>query len=88
MRNSREAAVTERETKILKVGARDYRGSPNQTESPISDVSNALKFVSLVRVVAEILIIQKFLFRNFEKLQNAQVHWVKHLRSKFNVSPC
>ena len=37
-----EAAVPEKETKILKEGARGDRGSPDQNESPISDLSNAL----------------------------------------------
>ena len=40
--NCREAAVPEKETKILKEGARGDRGSPDQNESPISDLSNAL----------------------------------------------
>ena len=42
VRNCREAAVPEKETKILKEGARGDRGSPDQNESPISDLSNAL----------------------------------------------
>ena len=42
VRNCREAAVLEKETKILKEGARGDRGSPDQNESPISDLSNAL----------------------------------------------
>ena len=37
-----EAAVPEKETKILKEGACDDRGSTDQNESPISDLSNAL----------------------------------------------
>ena len=42
VRNCREAAVPEKETKILKEGARGDRGSLDQNESPISDLSNAL----------------------------------------------
>ena len=42
VRNCRVAAVPEKETKILKEGARGDRGSPDQNESPISDVSNEL----------------------------------------------
>ena len=42
VRNSREAAVPEKESKILKEGARGDRGSPGQNESPIPDLSNAL----------------------------------------------
>ena len=42
VRNSREAAVPEKETKILKEGARGDRGSSDQNESPIPDLSNAL----------------------------------------------
>ena len=34
--------VPEKETKILKEGTRGDRGSPDQNESPISDLSNAL----------------------------------------------
>ena len=37
-----EAVVPEKETKILKEGARGDRGSPDQNESPIPDLSNAL----------------------------------------------
>ena len=57
VRNCREAAVPEKETKILTEGALGDRGSPGQNENPIPDFSNALWFVSLVRVVVEILII-------------------------------
>ena len=42
VRNCREAAVPEKETKILKEGARGDRGSPDQNESPILEISNAL----------------------------------------------
>ena len=42
VRNGREAAVPEKETKILKEGARGDRGSPDQNESPIPELSNAL----------------------------------------------
>ena len=42
VRNCREAAVPEEQTKILKEGARGDRGSPEQNESPIPDLSNAL----------------------------------------------
>ena len=37
-----EAAIPEKETKILKNGARSDRGSLDQNESPISNLSNAL----------------------------------------------
>ena len=40
--NLRIAAVPEKETKILKKGARGDRGSPNQNESPIPNLSIAL----------------------------------------------
>ena len=42
VRNCREAAVPEKETKILKERARGEKGSPDQNESPIPDLSNAL----------------------------------------------
>ena len=38
----RAAAVPEKETKILKNGACGDRGSPDQNESPVPDLSNAL----------------------------------------------
>ena len=60
VRNCREAAVPEKETKILEKETRGDKGSPEQNESPIPDLSNALWFVSLVRVVVEILILKKF----------------------------
>ena len=47
-------------SKILKEGARCDRGSADQNESPISELSNALQFVLLVRVVVEILMIENF----------------------------
>ena len=42
VRNCRDAAVQEKETKILKEGARGDRGSPEQNESPTPHLSNAL----------------------------------------------
>ena len=41
-RNCREAAVPEKEAKILEKGARGDRSSPEQNESPIPGLSNAL----------------------------------------------
>ena len=41
VRNCREAAVPEK-TKILKERARGDIGSPDQNESPVPDISNAL----------------------------------------------
>ena len=38
----REAAVPEKETKILKKGTRGDRGSPDKNESPVPDLSNTL----------------------------------------------
>ena len=69
VRNCREAAVPERETKILKEGAHSDRGSPDQNERPISDLSNTLYFVPLVRVVVEILMIEIFFSKFFENFQ-------------------
>ena len=68
-----EAAVLEKETKILKEGARGDRGSPEQNESPIPDISNALYFVSLVRVVLEILLFKKKIII-LKICKNAQVN--------------
>ena len=42
VRNCRKAAVPEKEAKILEKGARGDRGLPEQNESPIPDLSNAL----------------------------------------------
>ena len=42
VRNSREAAIPEKEIKILKKEARGDRGSPDQNESSIQDLPNAL----------------------------------------------
>ena len=73
VRNCREAAVTDKETKILEKGARGDRGSPKQSESPTPHLSNAFKVVSLVRVVVEISIFKKkFVF--FENLQKHPGH--------------
>ena len=40
--NGQEAAVSEKETKILRNGTRGDRGSPDHNESPIPYFSNAL----------------------------------------------
>ena len=42
VRNCRVAAVPEKEAEILEKGARGDRSSPEQNESPIPDLSNAL----------------------------------------------
>ena len=42
VRNGREAAVPEKETKILENGARGARASPEQNETPVPGLSNAL----------------------------------------------
>ena len=42
VRNCREAAVPEKEPKILEKGARGDRSSSEQNESPRPDISNAL----------------------------------------------
>ena len=75
VRNCPEAAVPEKDTKILKEGARGDRGSPDQNESPISDLSNALQFVPLVHVVSKILVIENFLSIFLKISKNAQVNW-------------
>ena len=66
---------TGKETKIQKEGTRGGRGSPDQNESLILGLSNALQFVRLVRVVVEILMIEIFLSVFLKVVKNAQVNW-------------
>ena len=56
-----------KKTEILKNGTHGDRGSSEQNESLILDVTNALYFVSLVRVVVILMI--KIFIRIFESLQ-------------------
>ena len=70
VRNCPEAAVPE-EYKILKEGARGDRGSPDQNESPIPDLSNALVRFSGTRSCGDIDDIN--FLTNFKK--TTHVNW-------------
>ena len=55
----RRCRVAGKETKIVNKRARGDKASLNLNESPVSDLSNALSFISLVWVVGDILPIEK-----------------------------